>query len=104
MTSTTAPQGFQLDKSAADTLAVLGELSFDTAAAALQVIQSALETGQARRLDLTGVSRSDSAGLACVLAVLAGARRRGQTTLAITGAPAGMRALAQVCEVDALIA
>lgn len=103
MTSATTSPAFQLDKSAAGTLAVSGELSFDTAAAALQAIQSALEAGQVERLDLTKVSRSDSAGLACMLAVLAGVSRRGQV-LAVTGMPAGMQALAQVCEVDSLIA
>lgn len=84
------------------TLAVHGVLDFDTAAAALAAIRAALEGGVAR-LDLAGVSHSDSAGLACVLAVAAEANQCGRP-LAVVGMPAGMRALAQVCEVDTLLA
>lgn len=98
-----AGQGFQLDTATPATLGVGGELSFDTAAAALQAIQSALADGSASRLDLAGVLRSDSAGLACILAVMAGAARRGRP-LQVVHMPAGMQALAQVCEVDRLIA
>ncbi len=96
-------QGFGLDATTPATLGVDGELSFDTAAAALQAIQSALAAGSASRLDLAGVVRSDSAGLACILAVMAGAARHGRP-LQVVHVPAGMRALAQVCEVDRLIA
>ncbi|KZC18305.1 sulfate transporter [Rhodanobacter sp. FW510-R12] len=98
-----AARGFQLDTATPATLGVGGELSFDTAAAALQAIQSALADGSASRLDLAGVLRSDSAGLACILAVMAGAARRGRP-LQVVHMPAGMQALAQVCEVDRLIA
>ncbi|RCS29722.1 STAS domain-containing protein [Rhodanobacter denitrificans] len=96
-------QGFRLDTTTPATLGVDGELSFDTAAAALQAIQSALAAGSASRLDLAGVLRNDSAGLACILAVMAGAARRGRP-LQVVHVPAGMQALAQVCEVDRLIA
>lgn len=99
----TAGHGFQLDTGTPGTLGVHGELSFDTAAAALQAIQSSLAGGSVSHLDLASVSRSDSAGLACVLAVAAGAARRGQA-LQVVHMPAGMRTLAQVCEVDRLIA
>ena len=98
-----AGHGFQLDTGTPGTLGVRGELSFDTAAAALQAIQSALAGGSVSHLDLAGVRHSDSAGLACVLAVAAEAARRGQA-LQVVHMPAGMRALAQVCEVDRLIA
>lgn len=94
---------FQLDADTPATLGVAGELSFDTAAAALQAIHSALGDTSIKRLDLARVSRSDSAGLACVLAVVAAASRRGQA-LEIVHMPSGMQALAQVCEIDRLIA
>ena len=103
MTDAAALQRFQLDAGTADTLAVTGELSFDTAAAALQAIQSALGDGRIKQLDLAKLSRSDSAGLACVLAAVAEARRRGHA-LDVVNMPSGMQALAQVCEVDDLIA
>jgi len=99
----TADHDFQLDTGTPGTLGVHGALSFDTAAAALQAIQSALASGPVSRLDLAGVRRSDSAGLACVLAVKADAARRGQA-LQIVHMPSGMQALAQVCEIDRLIA
>ncbi len=94
----TAPD-FQLDTSTPATLGVSGVLSFDTATAALRAIQSTLASGNAAQLDLTGVSHSDSAGLACVLAAVADAGR----PVRVVGMPAGMLALAQVCEVDSLL-
>lgn len=103
MTNAAALPRFQLGVDATDTLAVTGELSFDTAATALQAIQSALGDGRIKRLDLAKVSRSDSAGLTCVLAAVAEARRRGHA-LDVANMPSGMQALAQVCEVDRLIA
>jgi phospholipid transport system transporter-binding protein len=98
----TAGHGFQLDTRAPGTLVVSGVLSFDTAAAALQTIRAALAGGGVDRLDLVGVRRSDSAGLACVLAVAAEADRRGRA-LEVVNVPAGMQLLAQVCEVDRLL-
>lgn len=93
---------FRLDRPAPGTLGVGGVLSFDTAAAALSAIEAALAAEPADRLDLAGVERSDSAGLACVLAVRARARQLGRP-LAVVNMPDGMRALARVCEVDALV-
>lgn len=95
-------RGFQLETGTPGTLGVGGVLSFETAAAALQAIQSALAESSVARLDLAGVRHSDSAGLVCVLAVAAEADRRGQV-LQIVHMPAGMQVLAQVCEVDRLI-
>lgn len=97
-----AERGFQLDASVPGTLGIGGTLNFDTAAAALQAIQSAVGDGAVARLDLTEVRHSDSAGLACVLAVVAAAARQ-QHALQVIHMPAGMLALAQVCDVDRLI-
>jgi phospholipid transport system transporter-binding protein len=93
---------FQLDTGTPGTLGVSGELSFDTAAAAWQAMRAALTGGSVSRLDLAGVRHSDSAGLACVLAVAADASRRGQA-LQVMHVPAGMQSLARVCEVDRLL-
>jgi phospholipid transport system transporter-binding protein len=96
-------QGFRLDSATPATLGVHGELSFDTAAAAWQAIESVLAGNRTvGRLDLADVRHSDSAGLAGVLAVIAEAARRGQA-LRVVHMPAGMHALAQVCEVDRLM-
>jgi len=98
--SVAAGRGFELDAGTPGTLRVTGVLSFDTAAAALQAIRAA--AGKVETIDLGGLQRSDSAGLACVLAVVAeGAGRGGK--LRVTGMPSGMQALAQVCEVDSLL-
>lgn len=102
MTTISGP-GFQLDTSNADSLAVSGVLSFDTASAALLAIRAALATGRQARLDLSGVQQSDSAGLACVLASVAEAGRRGQA-LQVARMPEGMLALARVCGVNELMA
>ncbi|MGN2243941.1 lipid asymmetry maintenance protein MlaB [Frateuria sp. GZRR33] len=93
---------FDLHRGTPGTLGVSGVLSFDTAAAALDAIGKALGDATVSRLDLAGVQRSDSAGLACVLAAQAEARRRGRA-LVVDNMPAGMRALAQVCEVADLV-
>jgi phospholipid transport system transporter-binding protein len=86
----------------ADTLAISGALTFATAAQALQEGSHALKQGACSRLDLKGVTRADSAGLACVLALLAQASRNGQR-LAIVDSPDGLRALAEVCDAGALL-
>lgn len=92
-----------LDRSVPGTLAVSGTLSFATAATALQMLDEALRAGDRLRLDLAGVHSCDSAGLACVLAVLAGACRRGHA-VNLQHVPAGLRTLAQVSGVEALLA
>ena len=103
MTKAVAASGFRLDVASPATLAVAGELGFDTAKDALQAMQSALVADvRISRLDLAGVTRSDSAGLACVLAVVADVRGRGRS-LEVAHMPAGMLALAQVCEVDRMM-
>ncbi|MGN2252908.1 lipid asymmetry maintenance protein MlaB [Frateuria sp. GZRe12] len=93
---------FQLHRETPGTLGVSGVLSFDTAAAALQAIGAALTAAPVTRLDLGGIERADSAGLACVLAAQAQARQLGRE-LVVENMPEGMRALARVCEVDTLV-
>ncbi|TBR36874.1 MULTISPECIES: STAS domain-containing protein [Dyella] len=97
-------QQFALAQIEPGTLGVSGSLTFATAADALKAIMGAVDgAGAPARLDLAGVQRSDSAGLACVLAVLSEASSRGRR-LSVANVPANMRILAQVCEVDALLA
>ena len=99
---TAAAGGFRLLTDTPGTLGVDGVLDFDTAAPALQAIRFALAAGQVARLDLAGVARSDSAGLACVLAVVAEVSGQGRG-LQVIHMPVGMQALATVCEVDRLM-
>ena len=95
--------GFQLEARADATLAVSGVLTFDTAHAALLALREKLATGSFASLDLAGVERGDSAGLSCLLAVLADVRAHGRT-LTVRHLPEGLHALAQVCEVEDLLA
>ena len=96
------PNGFALDTSVPGTLGISGVLSFDTAAAALQEVNAVLTRVRVTQLDLAGVQHSDSAGLSCVVAVMAEAARAGHP-LQVVHMPAGLQALAQVCEVDRYI-
>lgn len=98
-----ADSALTLDRATPGTLAVSGALSFATAATALQMLDDALRPGDRSQLDLAGVRNCDSAGLACVLAVLAEAARRGHA-VSLRHVPDGLRTLAQVSGVDALLA
>ena len=100
--TTAAVAAFQLAVAAPGTLALSGELNFETADAAWRATRAAIAQGAQVRLDLAGVRQSDSAGLSCVIAVLAESARRG-AGLQVVHIPAGMLALARVCEVDRLL-
>ncbi|MGN6236085.1 STAS domain-containing protein [Dyella sp.] len=95
--------GFQLEARDDATLAVSGVLTFDTAHAVLLALRGKLAGGSFSALDLAGVARGDSAGLSCLLVVLAEVRARGRV-LSVRHLPAGLHALAQVCEVEDLLA
>lgn len=86
----------------AATLALRGELTFATAARSLAEGGRALAAGTQTRLDLAGLTRADSAGLACVIALAAHARRAGRR-LDVVHWPAGLLALAEVCDVAAML-
>ena len=85
-----------------DTLALSGALTFDAAASAFEDAGRALRGGAQTRLDLSGITRADSAGLACVLALLAQASRAGRP-LAVANVPESLRALAEVCDAGGLM-
>lgn len=97
-----ADSAFRLDRGTPGTLAVSGTLGFATATVALQALDEALRPGDRRQLDLAGVNASDSAGLACLLAVLAAARARGQA-LSLQHVPDGLCTLARLSGVEALL-
>jgi phospholipid transport system transporter-binding protein len=101
MTSLGTPP--QVDDSAPGSVRVAGTMTFANAAVALDVINAAVARDGRATLDLSGVTRSDSAGLACVLAVLAQAAERGHR-LSVRNMPEGMHLLASVCEVEELMA
>lgn len=85
-----------------DTLSLSGALTFATAARAFAEGTRALDAGAQTRLDLSGLARADSAGLACVLGLAATASRAGRR-LGVVHWPEGLRALAEVCDVEDLL-
>ena len=100
--TTVADRGFDLSSATPGVLAVTGLLNFNTAAAATQAIESALSDRSIAQLDLTGVKHADSAGLSCLVTVMAEAAKQGRQ-LKIVHMPDGLQALARVSEVDHLI-
>ncbi len=85
------------------TLTVSGMLVFDTAARAMAQARPLLQAGRPGCLDLAGVTRVDSAGMACVLAMMAEAHRH-DGRLDVLHAPSSLLDLARVCEVAPLLA
>ncbi len=97
-----ADGGVQCASRGRDTLALSGALTFATATQAWREGRRALAAGAQTRLDLSGLTRADSAGLACVLALAADASRAGRR-LEVVNWPDGLRTLAEVCDVAALL-
>jgi phospholipid transport system transporter-binding protein len=92
----------KLDQPDRDTLALAGALTFGSAAHAFADGARALAEGMQTRLDLAGVTRADSAGLACVIALAAAANHAGRR-LRVVHWPEGLRALAEVCDAASLL-
>jgi phospholipid transport system transporter-binding protein len=99
--TTTVDKGFQLITSTPGVLGVTGLMNFNNATAAAQSIESALSNKSIQQLDLAGVRHADSAGLSCLVTVMAEAARQGRA-LKIVNMPSGLQALAKVSEVDQL--
>jgi phospholipid transport system transporter-binding protein len=83
-------------------LALSGALTFATAGSALETARAELDRNGQTTLDLAGVTRADSAGLATLLALLAHARTQGRP-LSVVHAPANLQALARVSGVEAFL-
>ncbi|HMH68878.1 MAG TPA: STAS domain-containing protein [Pinirhizobacter sp.] len=100
MASKVAPsENVAVTRDKPDTISVSGELTFATAQKALADVRAAVGQANTTTLDLGGVGRADSAGLACVLAILSEA-----PGLAVARMPDGMRALARVSDVEPMLA
>lgn len=90
-------------KGADGTLAFSGQLVFANAAATLEAARPLVRDPAVQRLDLAEVTMVDSAGMACLLATMAAARRQNGRQLQVANVPEGLRALARVCEVTPLL-
>lgn len=80
-----------------------GELTFATASAALDQAATLVGGGDGVRIDLGGVKRVDSAGLAVLVDWLAAAQAQGRS-VRLESAPAQLLALARVSGVDRMLA
>lgn len=80
-------------------LSVRGPMTFATVAALWQQASTMLQATPAASIDLAGVTESDSAGLALVLALLAEGRAR-QPACTVANVPADLHALARVSDAD----
>ena len=81
---------------------VEGELDFNSAKLVLESVSPHIKENASLVIDLAGISRANSAGLALMIEWLATARRSG-STVTFHHIPDGLRQLASVCQVDRLI-
>ena len=84
------------------TLYVQGELDFDSVADLWKATESLFQAEPIHRIDLSGVHRSNSAGVALMVEWLRQARRR-QWPLAFVNIPKQMRAIIEVAELEAVL-
>lgn len=97
-----ASSEFGLEHTPPDTLMVSGALNFDTAAGVLAGARAHGASTPLRVLDLSGVTSADSAGLACVLVLMADAHAR-NAQLDVRNVPEGLKLLARVSDADGLL-
>lgn len=85
-----------------DILRVQGELNFDSVAELWKTTEALFADTPLLRIDLSGVSRSNSAGVALLVQWLRQARRR-QRELLFVDIPAQMRAIIRVVDLETLL-
>ena len=93
---------FNVESDTLGTLRVSGAISYANAAQALVHAPQAARAGAPLAIDLSALENADSATLAVLIAWSAQAARRG-ASLRYQRAPQGLRNLARLCEVDALL-
>jgi len=82
---------------------ISGELTFDSTPGLYQELETRFQcTGEAIDVDLAGVDRSDSSGLALLLEWQAMANRQNRK-LRFSNSPANLLMLAKLCEADSLL-
>jgi phospholipid transport system transporter-binding protein len=93
---------FSIEPAGAGRLQASGELTFDTAARALDQGARLIAGGSSWIVDLGQVRSGDSAGLAVLLEWLASAQRSG-TSLDYENIPPQMLAIARISEIDKML-
>jgi phospholipid transport system transporter-binding protein len=85
-----------------DRARVIGSLHFTTVSALLSAGVAAINSGRVAVIDLTGVTASDSAGLALLIEWLSVAKAAGRT-LRFENIPTQLQQLARLSEVEELL-
>ncbi len=85
-----------------DTLRVRGDLDFDSVAALWHETESLFAAGPPAWIDLNGVSRANSAGVALLVAWLGQVQRR-RREVVFVNVPAQMRAIIEVADLDTVL-
>ena len=85
-----------------DTLRVRGELDFASVAELWEATESLLAAEPILRIDLGGIHRADSAGVALLVEWLRQARQR-RRDLAFINVPAQMRTIIQVADLETVL-
>ncbi len=85
-----------------DTLRVRGELDFDSVADLWATSEAMIRAEPIRWIDLSGVRRSNSAGVALLVEWLRQARRH-QRELIFIDIPAQMRAIIAIADLDTIL-
>lgn len=80
-----------------------GELGFGTVSRLLKDARTEFSGGNAIEIDLSGVTRADSAGLALLVEWLRVAERSGNS-LGFVNMPAQMQSIARICGLDDILA
>lgn len=94
--------GVRLETPEPATLVVHGELDVASVPEALRRAEVLFRAGLPERVDLAGVTRADSAGVALLVEWLRLARQQGRS-LRFVHIPAQMRALIQVSDLEDLL-
>ncbi len=92
----------QLEDLGGGRLRLSGELSFRTVPDLLKQSRDSFEGASRFHLDLSGVTRTDSAGLALLLEWLQACRRR-QQDLLLQDLPESLAAIARISNLDRLL-
>ncbi|MDG4554335.1 MAG: STAS domain-containing protein [Candidatus Competibacter sp.] len=85
-----------------DTLRVRGELDFDSVADLWEATEALFAGAAPLRIDLSGVKRSNSAGVALLAQWVCQARRH-RRELLFVGIPAQMRAIIRVADLETVL-
>lgn len=93
----------RLSRSDDGSIRVDGELEFETVPAAALASAGLLATMESVRIDLAGVTRADSSGVALLLDWVALARARGRK-VRFSNVPAQMRSIIRLCELESVLA